>query len=135
MVVGPVIALIMADRTDHRIIVQAGGQLDHVLRISNARNRRFNRRKLAAELHRSIRLWIERFEVSRSAIHPDQDTAFRLAGGNRSAMLALRTSLQAFHESRAQEAAEAQLQRITPREAVTSFSVANDSPLETINPT
>ena len=70
-----VISLIMANGSDHGVVIETGGQFDHVFRIDNSRNRRFNVGEFATILQWRIGFGIKCFKMRRTTIHPDQDTA------------------------------------------------------------
>lgn len=70
-----VVALVMANRADNRILVRDRGELRKVFADLDPRNVGVDRLELAANFDRSFRLGIKRLEVCWSTIHPDQDAA------------------------------------------------------------
>ena len=100
MVAGAVVPLVVADRADDGQLVGDAGQPGHVLREVHAGDLGLDRRELAADLGRRVGLGIERLEVRRPAIHPDQDATGR-ALGRRRLSAGQRSHPQQVHEAAA----------------------------------
>ena len=119
VVAGPVVALIVADRTHEGDLVHQPGQLLHVLREDDAWHFGGERFELAANLARCSGLGVERLVVGRPTVHPDEDARL----GNRLGLVAF-TGLgtQGSSQSAAEQCAEPDLQAIATRGSHCSLS-------------
>ena len=127
VVAGAVVALVVADRADDRQLVGDGRQARQVLREVDAGNLRVDRRELAAEFLRRVRLGIEGFVVGGAAVQPDQDAAVRLAV--ESARTGAGTAAAERGQAAAEDAAQTELKTVAASDAVAIRDASSiDSP-------
>ncbi len=120
VIAGAVVPLVVANRADDRQLVGDAGQPRHVLREVDAGHLGADGLELAANLGRRVGLGIERLEVRRPAVHPNQD-ATRRPFRWRAASARRPSQPQQVDQAAAGQHAQPQLQAIAARH---SFAVS-----------
>ena len=111
------IVLIVTNRADDRQLVADRGQLGHVLGKVDSGNLGLNGGELTANLGGCVGLGIERLEVTRPAVEPDEDAA-RFTRG---LLCGVGSQPKGVHEPAANECAQPQLEAVS---SMQSFTVA-----------
>jgi hypothetical protein len=128
MVAAAVIRVFVANGTYNRELVGGLGEIRHRLAELHAGNRGGDRLELTANLRRCIGLGIERFVMRWPAIEPDQDAVDLLAtglGGHGGRHGGVRSQAEYVRQPEPQQAADAELQKVSTRHSGTVASEVN----------
>ena len=134
MVPGTVVSLVVANGPDQGPAIERGGQLGHVLGEADSRNTGGDRVEFTPNFSRGIRLGVKCFEVSRAAVHPDQDAAGGRGRTGCSVPGGQSLAPQCIDQPSSEQASQSELQAVSPREplAITRITHVKFSALWTM---